>query len=239
MRRTQPRDTSLGHGTGSRRHARRAIGACSLLLLIVAAVTPALAADPDGQTITEKGNGSGAPPCQSCHGKDGGGQAQAGYPRLAGLNAAYLHKQLDDYASGERENGVMKPVASALSKDERKAVAQYYSNLSVPTADNDQSAEDNTAGEALATRGDWDDEVPACESCHGPGGVGVGEHFPPLAGQSANYIRSQLQAWQSGDRHNDPQGLMMHVAKALDDDDIDAVAEWFAAQPAKGDGGDQ
>src|SRR5699024_5747688 len=73
---------------------------------------------------------------------------------------------------------------------------------------------------------------PACEQCHGPGGIGVGAHFPPLAGQPAKYLAGQLKAWKQGKRHNDPLALMVHIAKKLNSADIDAVASWFAAQPA-------
>jgi cytochrome c553 len=59
----------------------------------------------------------------------------------------------------------------------------------------------------------------------------VGEHFPPLAGQSASYIAAQLKAWQRGTRHNDPLQLMQHLSSVLGEQDIRAVSEWFAAQP--------
>ena len=89
----------------------------------------------------------------------------------------------------------------------------------------------DSAGAVLATRGDWSRGVPGYEQCHGPGGIGVGAHFPPLAGQPAVYIEAQLKAWQSGSRHNDPLQLMQHLSTALGAQDIDAVAAWFAAQP--------
>ena len=36
--------------------------------------------------------------------------------------------------------------------------------------------------------------------CHGSGGSGVGESFPPFAGQPASSIAEQLKAWQGGAR---------------------------------------
>lgn len=188
----------------------------------------------EAATIARQGNGHGAVACQACHGADGGGQAGTDFPRLAGLDAGYLGKQLSDFASGTRENAVMKPVATALSGDERQALADYYSKLPVPEA----LARPTTAmppadsvGALLATRGRWSAQVPGCEQCHGPGGVGLGTHFPPLAGQPAAYIEAQLKAWKQGTRHNDPLDLMKHLSGALSDADIRAVASWFAAQP--------
>jgi cytochrome c553 len=202
-------------------------------------VLPITAHATDAAAITTQGNGKGAAPCMACHGVDGGGQAAAGNPRLAGLDAAYLQKQLDDFASGSRSSPVMQATATALSEDERQALASYYSKLPIPPALAKPTTElpaADSVGSVLATRGRWDKQVPACVQCHGPAGVGVGANFPPLAGQPAAYIEAQLKAWQQGTRHNDPLQLMQHLSAALSAQDIDAVAEWFAAQPldAKG-----
>ena len=207
-----------------------------LFVLIVVAFSslPLLAHATDAASITLQGNGKGAAPCMACHGDDGAGQSTAGNPRLAGLDADYLQKQLDDFASGTRDSAVMKPTAGALSEDQRHALALYYSKLPLPPAlarpSTPMPAADG-AGAVLATRGDWSRDVPGCVQCHGPGGVGVGAHFPPLAGQPAVYIEAQLKAWQNGSRHNDPLQLMQHLSRALSAQDIDAVATWFAAQP--------
>lgn len=217
---------------------RHRFDARTLLLgmgLIVAMTLPVGAAHAvDAAAITTQGNGKGAAPCMACHGVDGGGQASAGYPRLAGLDAAYLQKQLEDFASGTRASPVMQITATALGEDERVALATYYSKLPLPPAlmkpTTPMPAADSV-GSVLATRGRWSDNVPACVQCHGPAGVGVGANFPPLAGQPAAYIETQLKAWQKGTRHNDPLQLMQHLSGALSAQDISAVAEWFAAQP--------
>ena len=170
----------------------------------------------------------------ACPGADGGGQEVSGNPRLAGLDAAYLQKQLDDFASGARSSAVMLPSAKALTEVERKALALYYSKLRLPEAVARRAVPKPPAdsiGAVLAMRGDWSREVPGCVQCHGHDGVGVGAHFPPLVGQPASYIEAQLKAWQRGVRHNDPLQLMQHVSATLSQEEIEAVAEWFAAQP--------
>jgi cytochrome c553 len=215
--------------------ARLAGMSASALLLVWSPLGAAV----DASTLATLGKAHGVAPCASCHGADGAGQVAAGFPRLAGLNGAYLRKQLDDFASGARENAVMRPIATALDADERKAISDYYAKLPIPAALAKPAAEnpkDDSPGALLATRGRWSQQVPGCEQCHGPGGVGVGEHFPPLAGQSDVYIRNQLKAWKQGTRHNDPLDLMKHLSAALGDNDIDEVSAWFAAQPlsAKG-----
>ena len=210
--------------------------AAGLLAAVVGLGCTANAHAVDAAQLATQGNGKGAPPCLGCHGADGGGQAAAGFPRLAGLNASYLRRQLDSFADGTRDNPVMKPVATALTTDERQALAQYYSQQPLPAGlarPATRPPAPGGRGGVLATRGRWRHQVPACEQCHGPGGVGVGAAFPPLAGQSAAYIAAQLKAWQQGSRHNDPLALMQHISAALDDQDITAVATWFAAQPLR------
>lgn len=77
--------------------------------------------------------------------------------------------------------------------------------------------------------------MPACVSCHGPGGRGVGVNFPGLAGQHASYITSQIKAWQSDKRANDPNRLMDAVAERLTEEEVAAVAAYFASIPTSGD----
>lgn len=213
-------------------HARRSRFGFALLALISAQA--GAAPSPDAAVIAQQGNGKGALACATCHGADGGGQAAAGFPRLAGLDAAYLERQLDSYAHGTRSGLVMAPMANALSQDERHALAGYYSRLSIPAAAANGTPKPNgdSLGKELATRGRWSKQVPACIACHGPQGVGVGAGFPPLAGQPATYIANQLRDWQAGTRKNDPLDMMRHISVALDAPDVTAVSEWFAAQPA-------
>ncbi|MDE2200720.1 MAG: c-type cytochrome [Rhodospirillales bacterium] len=189
------------------------------------------AANP-GMTIANEGTKQGAPACATCHGARGEGQPASGFPRLAGLNAAYILHQLASFADGSRANPIMQPVATALTGPERSAVAAYFAGLPLPAAAEAKAATPvDPRGAELALHGDWGVGVPACESCHGPGAMGVGTSFPPLAGQNAAYISAQLEAWQAGTRHDDPLGLMGGVASRLTKRDIGAVAGYFAALP--------
>lgn len=182
-----------------------------------------------GKQLARQGNGQGATACIACHGASGEGNAASGFPRLAGLNADYLAKQLHDYQSGTRQNPIMQPFARAMSDTEIRNVTAYYASLE-PKAGSAKTA-GNEDGRKLALRGDWDNTIPACVSCHGPGGRGIDPDFPALAGQHASYITSQLQAWRNGKRHNDENDLMKVVAERLTDQQINAVAEYFAALP--------
>jgi len=173
--------------------------------------------------------------CVACHQADGSGMNVPGgesWPRLAGLDADYIAKQLHDFKEGRRQNATMLPFANMLDDQQIVDVAAYYSQMPVTEAQGGESADEAllVRGEQLAMRGDWDEYIVSCKSCHGPGNEGVGGTFPGIASQHAGYIESQLHAWQAGERDNDPQNLMGAIAKRMSDDDIRAVSVWLANQ---------
>lgn len=204
-------------------------------LLLAAAALLANRAHADdatlGKTLATQGSATGVAACIGCHGAQGEGNAAAGFPRLAGTNAAYLSAQLAAFADGSRQNPVMQPLSKLLSPHERDAVSAYFASLPAPaavvTADGAPIAPADT-GAWLATRGRWSQGLPACAQCHGPGGLGVGSAFPPLAGQPAAYIAGQLNGWKHGTRPPGPMALMPMIAGKLSDADIDAVATYYA-----------
>jgi len=170
-------------------------------------------------------------PCASCHGVNGEGSAAAHVPRIAGQSAEYLQKQLDDYASGARDNAIMANFAKALSAEQRQEFARRYAAMSAPFLPEPTSSQRQLArGHQLAYQGDESIRVQACNGCHGPDGSGVLHAAPYLAGQSSEYIGSALKAFQTGLRKNDSGELMRSVAARLADADIIAVAAYFASE---------
>lgn len=191
---------------------------------------PALSADAGQKIFSQGGQNPAAMACQSCHGPDGLGMAAAGFPRLAGLPAGYLTKQLRDFRDGTRKHPIMEPLAKALSDEEIAAVSDTLAAMPAPATPDDRRQQmASSPAQALALYGDWSRNIPGCVQCHGPGGVGVGEHFPPLSHQPAAYLVAQLNAWRDGSRHNDPNQLMVGVAKAMTAEEVKAVADYFAA----------
>jgi cytochrome c len=70
--------------------------------------------------------------CVACHGKDAKKPLTPEYPKLAGQNAKYAEKQMQDIKSGARANGnsaAMKGVMHLVSDAEIKALAEYLSKL--------------------------------------------------------------------------------------------------------------
>jgi cytochrome c553 len=203
------------------------------LLIVGASGISSVLAQGTGAAVAVHGTARGAPPCIACHGAHGEGNAANGSPRLADLPASYLRAQLSAFADGQRENPVMAPIARILSADEAQAVSLYFAGLPAPVFSNSAPVAVGP-GALLALDGRWSAKLPPCVACHGPGGIGVGTSFPPLAGQPAPYLAAQLEAWQQSKRQPGPLGLMQAVARRLSPPDIAAVSRWFAAQPAGG-----
>lgn len=89
--------------------------------------------------------------------------------------------------------------------------------LSLALAAAGAGAADAPAGEAKAR---------PCMVCHGPLGIATQPETPHLAGQPANYLAAQLKAYRSGARRHE---IMSVIAKPLGDEDIAAIAAWFAS----------
>lgn len=181
--------------------------------------------------------------CTACHQEDGSGKHIEGgesWPRLAGMNAAYIARQLHDFKAGARQNATMAPFAKMLDDTQIADVAAYYSQMEATAGQGGADVDEATLarGQKLAKRGDWSEYIVACTSCHGPGNRGAGDVFPGIAGQHAGYIESQLQAWKANSRSNDPQDLMGSIASRMSDEDIHAVAVWLANQNAAAESGE-
>jgi thiosulfate dehydrogenase len=199
------------------------------LVASVLASPPAFAES--AKTIVMRGTKSGAQACSACHRVMGQGHTASGAPRLAGLDAGYILRQLDNFADGKRRNGIMRRNARALTPAERKAVAAYFARQKVETVGERGNAAQLAYGRAIADSGDWGNGVPSCSQCHGPHGSGVGSFAPRITGQTVGYIEAQLRAWAAGTRKGDPMGLMAGIAKRLNAQEISAVATYYAAYP--------
>ncbi len=189
---------------------------------------PDLARDPAAMAIIMRGTGA-AWACASCHGMAGEGTAVV--PRLAGLSAGYITKQLADFASGARPQDSMSLVARALTDDERTRLGLAYAAMATPPVAHPLPEGDVKRGEQLATAGDDGRGLVACFTCHGDRGLGVEPDFPALAGQPAAYLDQQLILWSAGLRHNSPETMMNDIARSLSPGDRRAVAAYLAGLP--------
>ena len=112
--------------------------------------------------------------CKVCHGEAGRPTTpDAGV--IQGQHFYYLYLQLKDYKAGRRHNEVMGSIVADLSREELKALAQYFSEQSWPTIDFRVTAEDVARAESAANAGQ-------CAQCH-LGGYEGNSGVPRLVGQ--------------------------------------------------------
>ncbi|ETX30392.1 c-type cytochrome [Roseivivax isoporae] len=170
--------------------------------------------------------------CAMCHGQDGV-SGNPHIPRLDILSESYITAALEAYRSGRRDSGIM---AEAMSHVPEAAIGELAAAFSATAPSGSATAPEGPAerGRALAAESGTD-EVPACRACHGPWPEPLNPAFPSLAGQYEPYLAQQLRLWRDGNRGGGRVSeLMHHAAQELTDEDIAALAAYYASlAPAK------
>ncbi len=160
--------------------------------------------------------------CAACHGADGNSVSPQ-FPKLAGQNAGYIVRELERFKSGERKNPIMAGMAAGLSAQDMQNLAAWFSSQTVKTGEADPSLV--KVGETLYRGGDQATGIPACLACHGPDGSGNEPMpIPALAGQHADYVVTQLQAFAAGARKSP---MMDPIASRLTSAQMQAVASYI------------
>lgn len=98
-------------------------------------MSPGTVTDPQlaqaGRAIYLDGNpDAGVPACMGCHLENGAGNPR--FPRIAGQHQEYTVQQMLQFRSGERSNDrgrVMRTIASRMTDQEIKAVAEYIAGM--------------------------------------------------------------------------------------------------------------
>lgn len=163
--------------------------------------------------------------CVACHGEDGNSLIPM-YPSLAGQSANYIAKQLADFKSGNRNNGIMAGMVAGLTPEDMNDLAAYFAVQSTKAG----TGETNEIGHKLYLGGDEAKGITACVACHGVTGKGMKQAaFPSLTGQSQEYLTTQLNTFREGSRGNDNNGIMRNIAIKLSDADIKAVTQYITS----------
>ncbi len=182
--------------------------------------------------------------CAACHGVDGVSTAPA-QPNLGGQNIKYLYKQLVDFKTGARSNGIMKTQLAGLTQQDLANVAGYYANQA-PWGPGYGNPETVVEATKLYLGGDKSRGVIPCAGCHGPKAQGnAWAAFPRLGGQHALYISTQLKLFRAAGRGDeglmddqlrtndsakkDEKGMMQVVAAKLSDKDIRILSDYLSA----------
>jgi cytochrome c553 len=160
--------------------------------------------------------------CTMCHGARGVSDADS--PNLSGQYAPAIYKQLRDFKSGARANAIMTPRVLDLNDQDMRDLAAYYAYL--PRLQAQHPA--NEPAPPIVIHGAPMRNIPPCAACHGTIGYKVGTEW--LEGESPVYLRAQLEAFASGERHNDISEQMRNVARGMTSAEIERAAAYYAGQ---------
>ena len=140
--------------------------------------------------------------CQGCHGVYAQGNTEIGAPRIAGLDARYIGRQLADFrdsrrgaAPGDTYGAQMVQIAAMLDDTAIGRLSAYVAAMpEVPSPLTLQA--DPKAGQATFA---------TCAACHGAQGEGGASlDAPRLGGMTDWYLVRQFTAFASGRRGNAP-----------------------------------
>ena len=162
--------------------------------------------------------------CAICHGSNRQGQVDT--PNLEGQSATAIYKQLRDFKIASRANAIMSPFAIKLGEQDMQDLAAYYSYLPRQPGTHPDPAVDVPH---VVARGAPMRNIPTCASCHDQNSIKLGT--PWLDGQSAVYVKAQLQAFAAGTRRNDISQQMRNIARQMTPDEINEAARYYAARP--------
>ena len=156
--------------------------------------------------------------CFACHGEDGI-SISPDIPNLAAQPPLSITYQLIQFRGQQRKGGAMEALAAPLSDQDMRDIAAYFASLPAPPAKSG-NAEQIARGQQISS-------AQYCNSCHGAQLQGQ-KHIARIAGQSKEYLITQLKNIRSGARI-DMDGTMGSAARGLSDDDIDALATYAAS----------
>ncbi len=209
---------------------------CVVGLLFLGAVTAHAATrfPTLGARLALSGHGS-IRACADCHGSQGQGLPHFAYPKLAGLGFSYIFGALQSFADGRRLNGIMTPIARALTAPEMRALAVYYASFR-PRPPHVARPADRlrlARGRRYYEHGDMSERLIACAQCHGRRGHGMGARFPWIAGQTEAYMKEQLRSFRAGARRGPGLGLMRNAARPLGARQINDIALYVSILGAR------
>lgn len=177
--------------------------------------------------------------CAACHGENGEGGGDGEYPRLAGMPASYLVKQMHAFRSGQRASIAMAMYATEreLPGNDVQDIANFLAETTLmtrmPPVDEDMPALEKLyiAGRVFNVarfEGNFKlgEEIYGmkCFRCHGIDISGKGS-TPGLIGQYTHYLRSQIESFQKGERKNQ---RMEKFIMPLTRDEIEALLAFLS-----------
>jgi cytochrome c553 len=158
--------------------------------------------------------------CTTCHGVKGIGNIAIEAPRIAGMEAWYLKRQLENFRSGirgthgEDTQGIaMQSMAAKLSDESIADIVDWVGAWEYVPADTTVEGDVNLGRK----------EYKSCGACHGANAEGIKAlGAPALAGQNDWYMITQLKNYSSGFRGTHKEDVygrqMQPMMQTLKDD---------------------
>ena len=196
--------------------------------------------DPDmGEEINEV--------CAGCHGEYGQGGKQGLYPRLAGMPAAFIAKQLELFRDHKRPNMPMLQYIDERQMPDEDIfnISNFLANLKLNTRlpPVDENAPDFDAYARLLESkklmqiprapGDIKKGLKLykkeCASCHGKDGYGLHKKAVPLlAGQYTNYLWKQVEKLRKRVRIHDDEEPDEELLDDFTDEELTDIFAWLS-----------
>jgi cytochrome c len=163
--------------------------------------------------------------CNTCHGADANSPTTTMYPKLGGLDKAYLLEQMKDIRDGKRTNGMtiaMKATVASVTDEDFEAMAEW---LSAHDSFSGAVSADDAAAALFKEKG--------CNTCHGDDAVSSvvndeNGNPPKLASQTEQYLMTQMKDIRDGKRANGTSDKMKAKVEGISDDDLQKIAKWLS-----------
>ncbi len=183
---------------------------------------------PDDEMVAEGAKLYTNKGCIACHGKDGKVPVMQNYPKLAGQNLDYTVAQMSDIKSGARHNGqsvVMKGIMHTVSDEEMSTISDWLASLDMGIKS--EASMDSEGAKLYQSK--------MCNTCHGQDAKTPLPNYPKIAGQNQAYAVAQMTDIKSGARDNGMTGAMKGIMTMVNEEEIEAIAQWLASlsEPAK------
>lgn len=155
--------------------------------------------------------------CSECHGTDGLG-FKPGVPHINGQQEHLLTNMINAFQQGKRSTKVKdhRDIPAA----DTAALAKHYAQQKAARPKSATIPELVIRGEAIYLK--------SCADCHVDNGRDSDKEAPLMAAQELTYLVAQTLAFKAGERKF--PFLMDGAYKGLSDEDLTAVAHFFAAQ---------
>ncbi|MGH7853966.1 MAG: c-type cytochrome [Candidatus Binatia bacterium] len=161
--------------------------------------------------------------CSACHGFGGNSPGNT-LPILAGMAPSYFKKAINDYAAGRRPSPEMEPYSKYVLQFGLDDIADYFAvQRRQPPARIKSDPKALSRGATLASQ---------CAACHGAQGDGDAfRAVPALQGQSAAYLKAQMDLFKGDKRKLDDaeqEKTKKTMFKGLDAADFADLAVYYS-----------